>query len=137
MVGKVPDIANLDEWDIDCPSNCGNNVNGSFEFLGIRYAYCSKCKSWYNLDTGKSYQKLFMPYKISTDSNKSDEVHKQIYFELGFKDIIHEGIFYCIDQKHKSSFDGSGLFYCSLRDVEWRDGDPEPCETCKYIPDDI
>ena len=51
----VPDIANLDEWDTPCPSECGNNVRGIIDIFGMNFGYCSKCNKWYDLKTGKAY----------------------------------------------------------------------------------
>ncbi len=50
----IPDIANADEWNTPCPSDCENNVTGIINYLGDRYGFCSNCNTWYNLDTGET-----------------------------------------------------------------------------------
>lgn len=59
MEENIPDICNADEWDMLCPSNCGNNLVGIINHLGDQYGFCSKCDQWYNIETGKTCENPF------------------------------------------------------------------------------
>lgn len=67
---EIKNIVNLDEWNIMCPSKCGNNVRGIIEYLGEKYGYCSYCNKWYNLESGQSYHN---PLKDLHEKYKKEE----------------------------------------------------------------